>query len=331
MILFREIYKEANDSVHGDRKIIDRAFEAAEKPEKRKSRVLKYSFIGTAAAAVLVAGAVFVNYSLVKLPVEEIPAGMTEQSEEDETASVSQEEQYDTVVTMEAAVPKTAQNEKQYFSANETESISDSGAQKNGEMKENTSGAAGGAEDEYSDEVLTESASEAKGTDTDMPRYVKSGKMTGSEEAFDDSRSGAEVAMMTETAADIVADAVTYTAEEYFEYIGIDFSKLSLPEGLKFDINESYTLSADKNGEILGDVASFTAFNAGRGISVMTSRTEDIRWEIDACEKVSENVSVLEDGVYTTLYAVKDGAYIAVFFENIPKEEMRDFTEQILK
>lgn len=59
--MFRELYKEANDCVRGDRGILDKAFLQAAQPEKKKNPVYKYSFIGTAVAAVMVVGAVFAN------------------------------------------------------------------------------------------------------------------------------------------------------------------------------------------------------------------------------------------------------------------------------
>ena len=59
--MFRELYKEANDCVKGDRGILDKAFLQAAQPEKKKNPVYKYSVIGTAVAAVMVLGAVFAN------------------------------------------------------------------------------------------------------------------------------------------------------------------------------------------------------------------------------------------------------------------------------
>ncbi len=53
MVLFKKYYKEANDSIKPNRELIDKIFEAAEKPAKKKSVVKFYKF-GMAAAAVLV-------------------------------------------------------------------------------------------------------------------------------------------------------------------------------------------------------------------------------------------------------------------------------------
>ena len=59
--MFKDLYKQANEDIKGDRVILEKAFEMAAKPEKKKLPVLKYSYIGTAVAAVVVIGAVFVN------------------------------------------------------------------------------------------------------------------------------------------------------------------------------------------------------------------------------------------------------------------------------
>lgn len=59
--MFREVYKQANDTIKGDRSVLDRAFLQAAQPVKKKSPIVKYSFIGTAVAAVMVLGAVLLN------------------------------------------------------------------------------------------------------------------------------------------------------------------------------------------------------------------------------------------------------------------------------
>lgn len=62
--MFRDLYTKANDDIKGDRAILDRAFLQAAQPVKKKSPVIKYSFVGTAVAAAVVLGAVFANPSL---------------------------------------------------------------------------------------------------------------------------------------------------------------------------------------------------------------------------------------------------------------------------
>lgn len=59
--MFRELYKQANDEIKGDRQILDKAFELAQKPEKKPLPIFKYSFVGTAVAAVILLGAIFAN------------------------------------------------------------------------------------------------------------------------------------------------------------------------------------------------------------------------------------------------------------------------------
>ncbi|MBQ7875842.1 MAG: hypothetical protein IJ316_00990 [Clostridia bacterium] len=71
--MFRELYKEANDNIKGDRAILDKAFLKAAQPEKTKSPLLKYSFVGTCAAAVLVLGAVFLNADIFMEKTQNMP------------------------------------------------------------------------------------------------------------------------------------------------------------------------------------------------------------------------------------------------------------------
>ncbi|MBQ8540340.1 MAG: hypothetical protein IJ435_02570 [Clostridia bacterium] len=83
--MFRELYKEANDSIKGDRIVLDRAFLKAAQPAKKKSPVIKYSFIGTAALAVIVLGAVFLNPSVFTNRTETIGKPVDETPTEKET------------------------------------------------------------------------------------------------------------------------------------------------------------------------------------------------------------------------------------------------------
>lgn len=84
--MFRDLYKEANDNIKGDRAILDRAFLQAAQPEKKKSPVFKYSFVGTAVAAVMVIGAVFANPTVFTNKSETI--GVDESSTPTENATV---------------------------------------------------------------------------------------------------------------------------------------------------------------------------------------------------------------------------------------------------
>lgn len=72
--MFRDLYKKANDEIKGDRAILDKAFLQAAQPVKEKSPVIKYSFIGTVVAAVMVLGAVFANPTVFTNRTEDIGA-----------------------------------------------------------------------------------------------------------------------------------------------------------------------------------------------------------------------------------------------------------------
>lgn len=327
--MFRKIYKEANNSIHGDRAVLDRAFEMAEKPAEKKSNILKYSFIGTAAAAVLVAGAVFINYDLLKLPTEDVSQG----TETAESVPFSEEISYDAITPTEAAAPKesrTVKAEKKSSSAANAEDKHEERAQ-----REDASAADYAVENngDTSEELPTlEASAEITASGSSAALYGRNNAQTDSNEAWDDFSEDAGIMVMSDNMAENSdRSVISYTSQEYYNYIGIDFSKLSLPEGLAFDIKESYILSVNSDGEIVGDTAVFSAFNDECEIAVMTGRVEDVQWAIDMYEKVSDNMSVFDDGLCVTVYAIKDGTSVTAFFENIPKEEIQAFMEQIMK
>lgn len=96
--MFKDVYKKANDDIKGDRAILDRAFLQAAQPVKKTSPVIKYSFVGTAVAAVLVLGAVFANPSvftnrsedLGKLNAVEPTEAVVSTTEKDDVAVITQ-------------------------------------------------------------------------------------------------------------------------------------------------------------------------------------------------------------------------------------------------
>ena len=84
--MFREVYKKANEDIKGDIQILDRAFLKAAQPVKKKSPIMRYSVIGTLAAAVFIIGAVMVNSNLFTQKI-------TKPANEDATAVLSDTEQ----------------------------------------------------------------------------------------------------------------------------------------------------------------------------------------------------------------------------------------------
>lgn len=111
--MFRDLYKKANEEIKGDRAVLDRAFLQAAQPERKKNPVFKYSFIGTAVAAVMVLGAVFTNPSVFTNRSDEIgKLGTTEPTESvmtdtqsgDEALPLENDEMTHTSVTSDGPV-----------------------------------------------------------------------------------------------------------------------------------------------------------------------------------------------------------------------------------
>lgn len=92
--MFRDLYKKANEEIKGDRAILDRAFLQAAQPAKKKNPVIKYSFIGTAVAAVMVLGAVFANPNVF--------TDRTENLGKSEAVEPTEKEMVATIITNEA-------------------------------------------------------------------------------------------------------------------------------------------------------------------------------------------------------------------------------------
>ncbi len=113
--MYKRIYKKACEEIKGDRDaILNKAFERAAEPEKKKSPILKYSVIGTAAAAVIVAGAVILNWDVIKIPLDDIvsedSAEIIEESQSEAASGETAETEADEAVTAaEAETEKAVQ------------------------------------------------------------------------------------------------------------------------------------------------------------------------------------------------------------------------------
>lgn len=70
--MFRDLYKQANDDIKGDKSILDKAFIQASQPVKKTKPIIKYSFATTAVAAVIIIGAVFANPQVFNKKIEDL-------------------------------------------------------------------------------------------------------------------------------------------------------------------------------------------------------------------------------------------------------------------
>ncbi len=91
--MFRDLYKQANDEIKGDREILDRAFLQAAQPKKSNGKMkIFYSFATTAVAAVVIIGALFVNSDIFSERVVEMVPEEKDTVSENENIVLSQEE-----------------------------------------------------------------------------------------------------------------------------------------------------------------------------------------------------------------------------------------------
>ena len=128
---------------------------------------------------------------------------------------------------------------------------------------------------------------------------------------------------------DLSGEVKTYSAEEYFSYIGFDVSSLKLPEEMTMEIPSQIEMTFGYDGEITGDTAFFTASGGGKRLEIMTSRAESVDWAVDMYKKIGENASEFSDGASATVYAIRDGASFTMNFENFDESERKSIVGQI--
>lgn len=366
---FKKLYKEANDRIKGDRRVIDAAFEkaASEKTAsegtKKRTNIIKYSFLGTAAAAIIVICAIAGNFELFRLDenaATESPAADAERETEAGNAKASTESDAAAETEGEPQTVNEGEKENVAKSDKETPARTESGATPaeaesapdvqriTGSGEKKSAEDNGGEKDESveeSDENDAEDMSNYKPTEPKQSYTLtisgqsgggsgggSSGAVTGLPKGAGDATEAADdYGETTMTFLDeSLGETAIYTAEEYFNYIGTDLSALSLPYGMELDIMPEYTLSVDENGEISGDTAFFTAQSAEKRLEIMTSRIESVSWAVDMYKKTGENTSEFDDGANVTVYAVKDGASFTLSFENFEKAERDSVVNQII-
>ncbi|MCD8049421.1 MAG: hypothetical protein LUG52_07465 [Clostridia bacterium] len=359
--MYKRIYKKACEEIKGDRDaILNKAFERAaqpeKQPEKKKSPILKYSFVGTAAAAVIVAGAVIFNWDVFKMPLDDIVSEDSADAVVEESAEVGSESE-DEVVMPEDETEETAQRvvvTEEPAAETETEArtapkvweATEEAAAEN--IIEETEDAETATEFVLSrgrsmtlettdeEEALEENAGEnmsnsrtsssssagssgGAGAKTEVV-MIEDDEDYDYDDDYDDDFSGGTMMLTTGwSGVDYDVEALTY--EEYINYLGFDVAGIELPEGMSFDLIEEsvYEIYTDEAGEIADDAAMFSASGGEKSITIMATRMIALDEEFEAYENVAANVA--RNGDYA-IYAVKNGAYITIEFDNVESEEI---------
>ena len=296
---FKEIYKNANNSIQADRALINTIYEKAEK--SKKTKVINYSVFGSFAAAAAVFVLVFntVNFNTGKVKgidtqIANIDTKQAEQSDilsntektlpkEDYKAEENITYNYtaDTKLTEErtADVPKAAPEESTVF---ETESITDSTAQ------------------------LEESDS----TVYDNMKRAASGGGGGSAQAG----SGIMTASLDAPETDNGLSFEFYASDEYYNYIGINPMDIAkIPNDMAFSEFYGADITTDTNGIIVNDTAIFTAFNS--------TMEKSIAIEVTKLTTELKNTAESNDETFKTTAFTSNGCNFSVTAFNISNEE----------
>ncbi len=348
--MIEKIYKEACDEIHGDRKaILDKAFERAQKPVKRRNPVLKYSVIGTAAAAVLIAGAIFINIDLLKITepknFEDNAVISESASEAKETENAVTNEKETEVVYESETKPQTVNKAEKSTVKTENRKAVRYSVKK--DVQKEASGAANDSGEEQKEEKSMAQAVREAEPVTDQVYMMTADSNNSAERrteppleengieaySYDDDDSdddsyleptaGMKNAGMYGTANRNYEEKVM-TYDEYKEYLGFDVTALAMPEGTApIETPDKCVVTLDENGEIVDDIVVFENKDEAKPVVITAGKLLDVSWALK--DGNTEAIVSEESGV---IYAQKDGAGFIVECTNMAGEEIHAIEAQ---
>ncbi len=364
MIMIEKIYKEACDEIHGDKKaILDKAFERAQKPVKRRNPVLKYSVIGTAAAAVLIAGAIFINIDLFKITEPknfEDDAVISESaSDVKESENVVDDEEETQVVYESETKPQSVNKAEESAAKTENKKAAENSVKK--DAKKEASGAVKDMREENAKkDVPSEMAEngavndsgEVKKAEKSMKRSISGTEpesnqvymMTADSDSYradiytepqpeangieaysdDDDDYNSEPTAGMYGSSNRAYDEKVMTYDEYKEYLGFDVTALVMPQGTApIEAPDKCVLTVDDSGEIVDDIVVFENKDEAKPVVVTAGRLLDVSW---ALKDGNTEAIVFEES--SVIYAKKDGASFIVECENMASEEVHAIEAQ---
>ncbi len=273
---FKEAYKNANNSIHADRALIDRIYIKAQ--QQKKTKVINYSIFGSLAAA----AAVFVLvFNAINMGSGKINGGETYVAHGDLKARVATEE----IKTAE----KTEKNVP-----NDTADLTLKQEQNSKAAVEST-------------DIKTETVQEDVRYDTFNTTSSAVGSLSG---ASDIAMAGIEY---EESMEDAFSPYESYTANEYYDYIGSDvISVAKIPSDMKFEKFNGADITKDENGSIIADTGTFIAYDALKEKSITIEVTKIPQMTRGAALNDTDGLKtvqiVKDDLIYTiTAFNVTDG------------------------
>lgn len=339
---FKEIYKEANDEIKGDRKIIDSLFDgSAEKVrEKKKSPArIVYAFGSLAAAAVILFAVTYMP-DFSKKPVDETAPPKVESESVKEEANAEKEPERDTEKTAKSEsadiVKKTeVTDEKKNIAVFHENKINEAVNSAEPEALEDSNEALPPVGEEAVNEpAVTFSMSAVPETVTDnsesfAEKSTDSLSVDGSNESKEDA--GADMRTKTSGAssgggggansasANSLPNVNEIPTDEFFTLIGFNKEKLSL-SGYSLTMPETASVIEDEEGNVLSASAEFYLSAEASHISVTLSSGSDV---------TEKTVTAFSGGVSAYADNGKISAYISAL--NAEEQIISDYMDQLMK
>lgn len=339
---FKDIYKEANDEIKGDREILKSVLDGSFTPKKKKSPVrIVYAF-GSLAAAAAILFAVTYMPDFNKTPDEKAPPltvgirtneGEKKIKEADSVADKKSETEKEKTAPVKENVrsyekKETGQEVKAEAKAAPVPEETEKAAVPAPEEAENAA-APGVTYNMAESEPVSGDISNVKEKDSGITYFAEAGltdenKENGKEVRDMVTRSvsgGAAVTSGGGGAANSVSVPSEIPVDEFFTVIGFDEEKLSLP-GFRLKMPETADMTADNEGNILSLSAEFYLESDASHISVTLSKGGTV---------TEKTVTVVDGGVSAYADNGRVSAYISAlgtdettvsgYMDKIMKEE----------
>ena len=339
---FKDIYKEANDEIKGDREILKSVLDGSFTPKKKKSPVkIVYAF-GSLAAAAAILFAVTYMPDFNKTPDEKVPPltvsirtneGEKKIKEADSVADKKSEKEKEKTAPVKENVrsyekKETGQEVKAEAKAAPVPEETEKAAVPAPEEAENAA-APGVTYNMAESEPVSGDISNVKEKDSGITYFAEAGltdenKENGKEVRDMVTRSvsgGAAVTSGGGGAANSVSVPSEIPVDEFFTVIGFDEEKLSLP-GFRLKMPETADMTADNEGNILSLSAEFYLESDASHISVTLSKGGTV---------TEKTVTVVDGGVSAYADNGRVSAYISAlgtdettvsgYMDKIMKEE----------
>ena len=244
---FKEVYKNANNSIQANKALIDTIYEKAEKSKKPK--VINYSVFGSLAGAVAVFLLIFntVNFNTGKIKSNDTQIAKN---------NVVKTQNSD-ILNTEKTEPKT--EEPYTYSEKQLSADTQKQVAKTNEERTSTT-----YEKALPNTDLNTSADTAQAESVEDMAFNPNARMaSGGGGGSSATNNDVMTAHIDSTTADEGLIYEFYMPDKYYDYIGINPTKVAvIPSDMAFNEFYGTDITTDANGIIVNDTAIFTAFNS---------------------------------------------------------------------